>query len=330
MTEPATIVMPCFGDGPFLRRALEAIAPAVAAGHQLILVDDGSPRPFAPPLPPGAELVVRSTNGGPAAARNDGVRLARHEVVVFVDADVIVRADTVDRLAAHLRRKDGPDAVFGAYDALPTHPSLVSRWRNLLHHHTHRTGDSNAETFWAGCGAVRRSAFDRVGGFDAARFPSPSVEDIDFGYRLRDVGGRILLDPTIESTHLKAWTLADVIRTDVFRRAVPWARLLAGRRRGTRALNVGGLQRFAGVASVVAFAAAAMIPFVGETYRWATSGVVLAGLGMMMFVNAGFFGLLRRSGGIPLLAVGVLLQWMFYVYGSAAFAYGTLVPAKRA
>jgi transposase len=32
----------------------------------------------------------------------------------------------------------------------------VSRFRNLLHHHTHTTHPGPACTFWAGCGAVRR------------------------------------------------------------------------------------------------------------------------------------------------------------------------------
>ena len=38
-------------------------------------------------------------------------------------------------------------------------------------------GWSEVDTFWGGCGAVRRSAFVAVGGFDEARYPRPQIED---------------------------------------------------------------------------------------------------------------------------------------------------------
>jgi hypothetical protein len=86
---------------------------------------------------------------------------------------------------------------------------------------------------------VRRSAFHAVGGFDAVRFPRPQIEDIELGYRLRDAGGVIILDPSIQCTHLKRWTLRSMLRADFFERGVPWMRLLLeGRRVGRGSLNV--------------------------------------------------------------------------------------------
>ena len=52
-----------------------------------------------------------------------------------------------------------------------------------------------AQTFWAGLGAVRRERFLEAGGFDAGRYPAPAIEDIELGLRLTDAGHRILLDP---------------------------------------------------------------------------------------------------------------------------------------
>ena len=324
----ASIVMPCFGDGPGLRRAVAALEPALRAGHELILVDDATPGGLSLELPEGARILRRPENGGPGAARNDGVRASRQAIVVFVDADVVVRADTVDRLVAHLVANARLDAVFGAYDAEPAHPTLISRWRNLLHHHTHQCGDPDAETFWAGCGAVRRAAFDRVSGFDTVRFPTPSVEDIDFGYRLRDAGGRILLDPSIQVTHLKAWTFVDILHVDVTRRAIPWARMLVGRRRGDRALNVSAAQRACGVLAFVAIAASA-VAAVQPTLRDATLPIGLAALATIVVVNRHFFALLWRAGGFPLAIASVAFQWMFYIYGTVGFLVGTLTAARR-
>src|SRR5690349_17222010 len=117
-------------------------------------------------------------------------------------------------------------AVFGAYDDDPRHPGLTSRYRNLLHHHVHSGAAGEAETFWAGLGAIRREAFEAAGGFDAERFPQPSIEDIELGARLRRGGARIVLDPSIRGRHLKAWTPWSMVRTDLTRRGIPWTRLL--------------------------------------------------------------------------------------------------------
>ena len=46
------------------------------------------------------------------------------------------------------------------------------------------------------------------GGFDAERFPFPSVEDVELGLRLSAQGARIGLDPSVRGKHLKAWSFA--------------------------------------------------------------------------------------------------------------------------
>jgi GT2 family glycosyltransferase len=81
------------------------------------------------------------------------------------------------------------------------------------------------QTFWTGCGAVRRSWFERLGGF-SRRYTEPSIEDVEFGYRLTAAGGIIWLDPTAQVTHLKPWTLGSMVKTDLWKRAVPWSQLL--------------------------------------------------------------------------------------------------------
>jgi len=81
---------------------------------------------------------------------------------------------------------------------------------------------------WAGCGAVRRAAFVEVGGFQEG-YLRPSIEDIELGYRLSESGGRIRLAAEVQVRHLKRWTLASIVRTDVWRRGVPWTELLLER-----------------------------------------------------------------------------------------------------
>jgi GT2 family glycosyltransferase len=164
-------------------------------------------------------------NGGQAAARNAGVHATTADVLLFVDADVVVAPDVVARVRSAFATRPNLAALFGSYDDRPRAGGVVSPYRNLLHHYVHQRGAAEAFTFWAGCGAVRRAAFTQVGGFDERAWRR-AIEDIELGYRLRAAGHRIVLDPTLLATHLKRWTLRSMLWTDTMARALPWTRLM--------------------------------------------------------------------------------------------------------
>jgi hypothetical protein len=175
---------------------------------------------------PPDELVV--VDGRPAPGRgkcNSGAADASAEVIAFVDADVEVHEDALERFRRAFAADPRLVAVFGSYDDEPADPAPVSRFRNLLHHHVHSSSPGPAETFWAGLGAIRRDAFLAAGGFDAARYPEPAIEDIELGTRLVADGASIVLDPQIRGTHLKRWSLTSMVRTDLVRRGIPWVQL---------------------------------------------------------------------------------------------------------
>lgn len=216
------VIIAATDSPPTLPRVLDAIRAGAAVPDELI--------------------VVREPGGlGPAAARNLGVARTDAAILVFVDADVVPARDAIERLRDRLAGDPGLTAVFGAYDDAPEARNLVSRFRNLLHHHVHVNAAGTVKTFWTGLGAVRRDAFDAVGGFDSERFERASIEDVELGARLDRAGGRILLDPEICGTHLKRWTLGSMFRTDLERRGVPWVRLLLAE--GVPAPSIGGPKR---------------------------------------------------------------------------------------
>lgn len=256
------------------------------------------------------ELVVQSepAGSGPAAARNLGAAAVDAEVLVFVDSDVEVHADALGLIRERFAADPGLVALFGAYDDEPADPGLTSRYRNLLHHHVHRGAAGEAETFWAGLGAIRRRAFEAAGGFDAGRFAEPSVEDIELGMRLRRGGARIALDPRIRGRHLKAWTPASMVRTDFGRRGVPWARLLLREGSDSTALNLGWHRRASAAASVALLAA-----LLARRPRLA-----LAALGAGLLLDRDLYALLARRGGPKLLAAGVGLHQLHQLAAAAS------------
>jgi GT2 family glycosyltransferase len=256
------------------------------------------------------ELIVvdRPAGLGPAGARNLGARQASGDLLVFVDADVAVHRDAFSKIRAAFAADGLVTAVFGSYDDDPAPGGLASDFRNLLHHHVHNTNAGPATTFWAGLGAVRREAFLDVGGFDERRFSDPSVEDIELGMRLVARGYLVVLDDEIQGTHLKRWTLAEMIRTDFMRRGVPWVRLLLERRTTSTALNLGWRNRVSAGASLAVVG--------GMLVR---SPVVAAGaVGGLVALNRSFYALLLRRRGVRQALAGVPLHVLHHVVSSGA------------
>jgi glycosyltransferase involved in cell wall biosynthesis len=234
MTPFLSVIMPVHRGAHLLPDTLGALlSSSLPREHwELIVVDDASPDETATVAASFADEVIRLTSPpcGPGGARNAGAKIAKGAWLVFIDADVRVHQDTLSRLVAQMRADPKLVALFGTYDEHPEARGFISVYRNLLHRYVHLRGAGESETFWAGLGAVRAGPFADVGGFDTTPFPRPQIEDIDLGYRLRDRGGRILLDPTIQGTHLKRWTLVAMVRTDIRDRGIPWMGLLLERR----------------------------------------------------------------------------------------------------
>ncbi|MET0894984.1 MAG: glycosyltransferase [Acidimicrobiia bacterium] len=288
-----TVIVPATDEPATLKRCLAAIAAADDAPDEIIVVD-------------------QPTTLSASAARNVGVAGASTDVVVFVDSDVVVHADVFRRIRTTFANDPELDAVYGSYDDAPGAPGAVSRFRNLLHHHVHQMSAGPADTFWTGLGAVRRTSFDAAGGFDAVRYPHPSIEDIEFGRRLDASGGRILLDPEIQGTHLKAWTLRSMVWTDLARRAIPWVALEWRSRSLSPALNLGWSHRISAVLCVVG--AIALL-----TRVWMLAAVALVTL---VTVNHRFYGLLVRRLGIVRAGAGVLLHVVHHLVAVLAVPIG--------
>lgn len=265
------------------------------------------------------EVVTHPPRSGPAAARNAGAARTSGEIIVFVDADVEVHRDALRHLREALERDPGLAAVFGGYDEQPAATATVSRFRNLLHHHVHAQAAGPATTFWAGLGAVRREAFDAVGGFDADRYRRPSIEDIELGMRLHAAGRRIALDPRARGTHLKRWTLGSMLRSDLGARGAPWVALRLERGGdGGAALNLAWRHRLAAAAAVLAAASAL-------TGRGRASALALAA---MVAPNARFYLLLARVGGPRLALAGVPLHLVHHLTTAASVPAGLLLWAR--
>jgi GT2 family glycosyltransferase len=322
-------IMPVYNGRGFVVRSLPPLLEMLRRGElaEVIVVDDTSTDDSAVIAAAlGARVMPSEGRLGPGGARNKAALLATGDILWFVDADVVVHDDAARELQRAFA-EPGVTAAFGSYDDRPPARNFLSQYKNLVHHFYHHRGHSEASTFWAGCGGVRKLAFLEVGGFDVQRYTRPSIEDIELGYRLRAAGGRILLWPDLQGTHLKEWRLLNLLHTEIFCRAIPWSRLMLSQTGLVNDLNVGVAERVRAAMAGAFFAgiAASLHPAVPAWVAVAMLGAVaLANRELLVF----FY---RRKG--PLFALrGLLFHQVYYLYSGAAFAWcwaeARLLPAK--
>src|SRR5262245_23626295 len=311
-----SVIVPVYNNPGDLRECLRALIASSLPSSEIIVVDDGStddtPHVAANM---GVRVLQLGTNSGQSTARNNGVRHARGDLVFFVDSDVVVMPGAISRVIKLFEEHEDVAAVFGSYDDCPRARGVVSQYRNLLHHFVHQKGNPEASTFWAGCGAVRRSAFEAIGGFEEVRFTG-KVEDIELGYRLRQTRHRILLDKGLQGTHLKRWTFYSMIRTDIMCRAVPWARLILERKNAPHDLNLKLGQRLSVVMAGLAFLFLFVAPFRLQLLEF--SAAALAG---MIVLNRDLYTFFFRQRGLFFTIACIPLHLLYYLYSGLAFLY---------
>ena len=311
-----SVIVPVYNGGWCLEQCLAGIRKSSYPDYEIIVVDNGSTdNSVAIASDYGAAVGHCPGPSGPGAARNVGAQQARGEILMFVDADVVIHQDTMARITARFRDDPGLAVVFGSYDDSPAAKNFLSQYKNLLHHFVHQQGNSQASTFWAGCGAIRKVVFQTVGGFDLEKYPTPSIEDIELGDRLHRLGYRILLDKEVQAQHLKEWRLLSLLRAEIFYRAIPWSRLILEQKGLLDDLNLKTSQR---VSAGFACLAGVLVPlcFVRPSF---VAGVLLA-LAFVLVLNQQLFLFFLRHRGIGFTIRAFFMHIFYFIYSSAAFA----------
>jgi GT2 family glycosyltransferase len=207
----ASVVLPTHGRRASLLRVLNALAyqETSPSTFEVVVICDGDTdssaaacRVLTASVPYCLRILEQDTQG-PAAARNQGVKAAIGDVIVFLDDDVLPDPTLI---ASHLAAHDGRGNVASIGPLLPPADVALSLWGAWEERKLCRQYDDMAagrwratyRQFYTGNAAVRREHILAVGGFD----PSfKRAEDVELALRLRERGTEFIFLPEARGWH---------------------------------------------------------------------------------------------------------------------------------
>jgi N-acetylglucosaminyl-diphospho-decaprenol L-rhamnosyltransferase len=224
------LVTVSYGSGDVVGMLLETASRATDEPLEMVVVDNRAPDVEIEELARahGARYVARPDNPGYGGAINAGVATLGSQVewVLVVNPDVSLGAGAIDALRERgetaddiatvgpvIRQTDG--TIYPSARAVPSirngigHALFVSIWPDnpwTAHYRVDPTTLKVSDVGWlsGSCLLVRRSAFEKIGGFDDEYFMY--FEDVDLGFRFGKAGFRNVYEPTSEVVHIGATT----------------------------------------------------------------------------------------------------------------------------
>jgi GT2 family glycosyltransferase len=324
-----SVVMPVYNAERLLAECLAALRANRGVDYEVLVVDDGSTdRSRAIAEAHGCRVIASGGRLGPAGARNRGAEQASGDIVFFVDSDVIVRPDTLSRLAQAFADAS-LDGVIAVQAPAMRFRNVCSRYKNLWMYYTYaRRVGQNVPLFYTTAAAIRRRAFLEAGGFDL-NYTNPNIEDTDFGQKLARLGYRIRVLADLEVEHVKGYDFAGLLRTD-FLRSMSLARLKLRKRADALGNDTSVPTGY--ILSVPLALAGVLALVLGVAARLPTACVAgLVMLGAVLVLNVPFLRLLRIHGGLRMWAAGcgiLVIELLAAGAGSAA-GIATFIAGRK-
>jgi len=303
-----SIVIPVHNGAGTLSECLQAIGDCDYVEHEVIVVDDASSDSSAEVAARYNCRIVRlPENMGAARAKNLGAREAKGDIVLFTDSDIVLQPDTLRLVASHFEDPSIAGAV-GLLGQRLRYDNFSSQFKNLWMYYTYqRLANSQAAKrgvglFFTSIASIRRAVFEQMGGFDPNYSGASITEDIEFGQRLLSAGHTVRLDGRLKVEHLKHYSFAGLLRTDLdraFGLAKTWLRkkLEPSQREGGQEYYTSVPWFFiAGVPLAWLIPVLAVLGLWTPLSWWACGAAALAYIAILL-INAPFLATLFRARG---------------------------------
>lgn len=303
-----SVVVPVKNGASTLDACLRAVARSYYRNVEILVVDDHSSDGTAGiARRHGCRLLTATDGHGANSARNLGAREATGQILVFMDADIIIGRETILAVVETLA-EESVDAVVGIYTAKHRHESLVSQYKNLWVRYSYIKSPPAIDWLFGSISGIKKSSFERLGGFDVALLAHRGHDDIELGKRFAQARLNIVLNMDIEVEHLKHYTLGSFVRNE-FHRSAGFAELAMRFGETTGSLWRGFVNVYPTFVLSTILAIFLLAIIAGRIAGMVSTEAAGAALVFYLLVNIRFLNYLEQVRG--LFAMGVMIPFLF-------------------
>lgn len=188
-----SIVIPAYNCSKTITKVIESALNQTFGHCEVIVVDDGSTDNTAQVIKNFPQVkYIYQENGGPAKARNRGLKESNNEIVFFTDSDCVAHSDWIELAIKHFYDEQVA-VVCGSY-GIANKESLLARCIHdeILYRH-HNLVSDYPKVFGSYNFGIRKKVFLQVGGFNEG-YRNASGEDNDLSYKIINAGYKIFFE----------------------------------------------------------------------------------------------------------------------------------------
>ena len=244
-----SVIIPCYNSSLLLAKCLESIRASSYKFYEIIVIDDCSKDDSAAVAKKhGAMVVSLNQNSGPAHARNEGVKVATGEILFFVDSDVEFFQDTLT-MVANAFSDPALNVCSGIYSKEPANKGTAALYKALfMYYHFTRSEISNYKIFNAACGAIRKVAYQKIGGFNSKIKWGIDLENDEFGARATEIyANPVILGIKVKHNFPNFFKLL----TTMFRRTYYWTLFFLQRKKFDATITTPAMGIANGIAPII-------------------------------------------------------------------------------
>lgn len=327
-TTSISVIIPARNAASSLRECLEGLKRSHVPPDEIIVVnDDSTDETQAIAEEHRVRTINLDAHHDTNYCRNIGANTATGDILLFLDSDVVVQPDTLQRVLETFSDAR-TEAIVGLYSADHPHPNLVSQYKNLWIRYSYLKSRTQIDWIFGAIAAFRRDVFLRLGGFDHTMMMRHGGEDLELGKRFADHNRMILLDSRVEVVHLKKHTLKSLVRND-FQRSQGFVSLATRLNQLPRSVFKG----FANIypTFVLSTVLSWLIVMAGLASTW-DSRFAVAVLGLLLvygICNVPFLSYLAQQRGVSSALKSVLILFLDHLVCAVGSMWGLLKIALK-
>lgn len=212
-----SIVIPTYNSESTIEKCLKSIFQSAFRGFEVVISDDGSTdKTIEIAGRFNCQLIVNKTHVGRSNARNLGVEHSKGEIIVFIDSDVLIKDDTLEKIYDLFDKNKDIDAITGMLSKENPNKDFFSQYKNLYMNFVFNNVQNPIDFLYGSIFAMRKNVFEPF----SEKFGK--ADDTDLGKRLAKKGCKIILDKSLEVVHLKKYNFFTFVIND-FEIPYSWA-----------------------------------------------------------------------------------------------------------